>query len=66
MRSITIRTTDPEGNLAPWYHTDEDVPDQVDEAALTSATDFVIALARLLDREAGRRAAPQPSEPAPV
>jgi hypothetical protein len=66
MRSITIRTTDADGNLAPWYHTHEDTPDRVDEAALTQATDFVVALARLLDREAGRRAAPQPSEPAPV
>jgi hypothetical protein len=66
LRSITIRTTDADGNLAPWYHTHEDVPERVDEAALTRASDFVVALARLLDREAGRRAAPRPSEPAPV
>jgi hypothetical protein len=57
MRSITLRTTDAEGNLAPWYHTDDDVPERVDEAALTRATEFVIALARLIDRDAGRRPA---------
>ena len=56
MRSITIRTTDAEGNLAPWYHTQEDTPERVDTAALTRATEFVVALARLLDREAGRGA----------
>src|SRR4051812_39088633 len=41
MRSITLRTTDPDGNLAPWYHTHEDVPDRVDPEALTRATEFV-------------------------
>ena len=56
LRSITLRTTDPDGNLAPWYHTDEDVPERVDSAALRRATDFVIALSRLIDREAGRTA----------
>ena len=66
MRSITIRTTDPEGNLAPWYHTHEDVPDRVDGEALTRATEFVVALARLLDREAGRAPAPEPAAPASV
>ena len=55
MRSITIRTTDAEGNLAPWYHTHEDTLERVDAAALTRATEFVVGLARLLDREAGRR-----------
>jgi Peptidase family M28 len=60
-RAITLRTTDENGNLAPWYHTHEDVPDRVDSDALTGATDFVISLARLLDREAGRTAAPQPT-----
>jgi hypothetical protein len=54
LRSITLRTTDPDGNLAHWYHTDEDVPERVDSAALSRATDFVIALSRLIDREAGR------------
>ena len=63
-RSITIRTTDERGNLAPWYHTLEDTPERVDLAALARATDFVTALARLLDREQGRTAgAPAPSSP---
>jgi hypothetical protein len=67
MRSITLRTTDPEGNLAPWYHTHDDVPERVDPAALTRATDFVVALARLIDRDAGRRVAQGPApETAPV
>ena len=67
MRSITLRTTDAEGNLAPWYHTNDDVPERVDETALTRATDFVIALARLIDREAGRwPASPAAAEPATV
>src|SRR3954454_8519584 len=52
--AITIRTTDPDGNLAPWSHTLDDVPDRVDSAALSRATDFVVALSRLIDREAGR------------
>jgi hypothetical protein len=63
-RAIALRTTDPDGNLAPWYHTHEDVPDRVDSEALTRATDFIVSLARLIDRDAGRRAgspdAPQP------
>jgi Peptidase family M28 len=63
-RAITIRTTDADGNLAPWYHTHEDVAERVDGEALTRATDFVVALARLLDREAGRRAAQAPAGPA--
>jgi Peptidase family M28 len=66
LRSITIRTTDAGGNLAPWYHTHEDTPERVDPAALTGATEFVVALARLLDREAGRRRAAPPAERAAV
>jgi Peptidase family M28 len=67
MRSITLRTTDSDGNLAPWYHTHDDVPERVDPAALTRATDFVVALARLIDRDAGRRVAQRPApETAPV
>jgi hypothetical protein len=54
MRSITIRTTDEDGNLAPWYHTHDDVPDRVDPDALSRATEFVVGLARLIDRDAGR------------
>ena len=56
LRSITLRTTDDHGNLAPWYHTHADVPDRVDSAALHRATAFVIALSRLIDREEGRTA----------
>jgi Peptidase family M28 len=64
--AITIRTTDTGGNLAPWYHTNEDVPERVDEEALTRATKFVVALARLLDREASRTRATRTAEPAAV
>ena len=56
LRAITLRTTDENGNLAPWYHTHDDTPERVDSDALTQATDFLIALARLIDRDAGRRA----------
>jgi hypothetical protein len=54
LRAITIRTTE-DGALAPWYHTHADVPERVDSGALTRATEFVVGLARLLDREVGRR-----------
>ncbi len=63
LRSITIRTTDSGGNLASWYHTHEDVPERVDSAALRRATDFVVGLSRLIDREAGRAA--ETAAPAP-
>ena len=43
------------GMLAPWYHTPDDRPEHVDDAALTRTTEFVIGLARLLDRDVGRR-----------
>jgi hypothetical protein len=67
MRAITLRTTDADGNLAPWYHTQDDVPDRVDSAALARATEFVIALVRLIDRDAGRQHSPQPgAQTAPV
>jgi Peptidase family M28 len=54
MRAITLRTTDAAGNLAPWYHTHDDIPDRVDDGALTRATSFLVSLARLIDRDAGR------------
>src|SRR4029077_20106717 len=38
MRAITLRTTDPDGNLAPWYHTHDDTPERVDAEDLTRAT----------------------------
>jgi Peptidase family M28 len=66
MRSITIRTTDSDGNLAPWYHTHEDTPERVDAAALARGSEFIVALARLLDREARRSRGPQPAERAAV
>jgi Peptidase family M28 len=67
MRAITLRTTDPNGNLAPWYHTLDDVPEQVDPEALTRATEFVVSLVRLIDRDAGRSATPgAPPEPPAV
>jgi hypothetical protein len=64
MHAITIRATEG-GSPAPWYHTLEDTPERVDEQALSRATEFVVALARLLDRDAGRRNAAAPvAEPA--
>jgi hypothetical protein len=66
LRSITLRTTDADGNLAPWYHTHEDVPERVDDAALDRATEFVVALSRLIDREAGRTAGPAIHSGAPA
>jgi Peptidase family M28 len=56
-RSITLRTTDAQGNPAPWYHTHDDVPERVDAGALGRATDFVLGLSRLIDREAARQVA---------
>jgi Zn-dependent M28 family amino/carboxypeptidase len=53
LRSITLRTTD-DGLLAPWYHTHDDLPERVDGEALARATEFLVALVRLLDRNAGR------------
>ncbi len=64
MRAITLRTTDSDGNLAPWYHTHDDVPERVDAGALTQATDFLVSLIRLIDRDAGRQAGPTASQPA--
>jgi hypothetical protein len=63
--SITIRTTD-DGLPAPWYHTLQDTPERVDGEALTRATEFVVGLARLLDRDVGRRAAPPERVSEPV
>jgi hypothetical protein len=40
------------------------VPDRVDPDVLTRATDFVVALARLIDRDEGRRASGS-AQPAP-
>jgi hypothetical protein len=62
-RAITLRTTDENGNLAPWYHTDDDVPERIDSEALTRATEFVVSLARLIDRDTGRGATASPEPP---
>jgi Peptidase family M28 len=62
LSSITIT----DGYRAPWYHRHEDTPERVNASALTTATDFVVALARLLDRDAGRSHAPPPAEQASV
>jgi Peptidase family M28 len=62
-KAITVRTADADGNLAPWYHTEDDVPERVDSAALERAAQFVVALSRLVDREAGRRATVSASSP---
>jgi Peptidase family M28 len=61
--AITVRTTDADGNLAPWYHTHDDVPERVDLTALDQATDFVVSLARLIDRDAGRTEVPTQTGP---
>jgi hypothetical protein len=66
LRSITLRTTDEKGNLAPWYHTHDDVPDRVDPAALHRATDFIVALSRLIDRDAGRTVTTLAGSPPPA
>jgi hypothetical protein len=66
MRAITLRTTDPDGNLAPWYHTHDDVPERVDAEALTRATDFLVSLARLVDRDAGRQTGATGASPPPA
>lgn len=56
MRVITI-TSLSEGLPPPWYHNHEDTPERVNSASMTRATEFVVGLARLLDRDAGRHTA---------
>jgi hypothetical protein len=53
LRAITVTSID-DGLPPPWYHTHEDTPDRVNAGSITRTTEFVVALARLLDREAGR------------
>jgi Zn-dependent M28 family amino/carboxypeptidase len=53
MRAITVTSVD-DGLPPPWYHTHEDTPDRINAGSLSRTTEFVVALARLLDREAGR------------
>lgn len=54
LRAISIVGADA-GLPAPWYHTHEDTPARIEDASLARATDFVVALVGLLDREAERR-----------
>jgi hypothetical protein len=64
MRVTTI-TSLSDGLPPPWYHTHEDLPKRVNDASLRRATEFVVGLVRLADREAGRSPAPaaEPAEP---
>ena len=55
LRTIAITTLD-EGVPPPWYHAHTDTPDRVNPGSLTRATEFVVSLVRLLDRDAGRLA----------
>ena len=52
-RTVTV-TGLADGLPPPWYHSHEDTPDRVVPQALTRCTDFVVGLARLVDREAAR------------
>ena len=53
LRAISL-TSLSDGLPAPWYHTHEDTPERVNPGSLTRTTEFVVGLARLLDRAAGR------------
>jgi hypothetical protein len=65
LRAISIVGLDA-GLPPPWFHSHEDVPERVDESALDRATEYVVGLAGLLDRGAGRGAsAPPPPAPPP-
>jgi hypothetical protein len=55
LRTITVTSLD-DGLPPPWYHDPADTPDRADPAAIARTTGFVVALARLLDRDAARRA----------
>ena len=64
-RAISI-TGLADGLPAGTYHTHDDVPENVDSEAMTRTTDFVVALARLINRGAGRSATTPPPAPAPA
>jgi hypothetical protein len=55
-----------DGLPAGTYHTHDDIPENVDQEAMTRATDFTVALVRLIDRGAAREAAPAPAPPEPA
>ncbi len=54
-----------DGVLAPYYHTHADTPEQLDEDAMTRAVDFTLELARQIDRDVGRTAAPSKADGPP-
>jgi hypothetical protein len=56
---VTTITSIEDGVPPPWYHTHDDTPDRVEPAPMNQAVGFVTALVRLLDRGAGRKAAPK-------
>jgi hypothetical protein len=56
MRSIAITGREPGAMLPAHHHTDADVPERIDEAALGCAQGFVLDLIRTLDRDTARRA----------
>ena len=55
-----------DGLPAGTYHTHDDVPQNLDYEAMTRATDFLVALVRLIDRGAARAAGPTVEPPRPV
>jgi len=54
--AITIAGLDDEGLPSPLRHTDDDVPARCDAQAIGRAADLLVSLARLMDRDAARRA----------
>jgi hypothetical protein len=55
--SITITGLDEDGMPSPSHHTDDDLPGRCDAAAVSRATDLLVSIAKLLDRDAARRVA---------
>lgn len=55
--AITIAGLDDDGLPSPVHHTDEDLPARCDPVAIGRATDLLVAIAKLLDRDAARRVA---------
>jgi hypothetical protein len=58
-RAITILGCE-EGVGAPYYHTPEDAPDRIDDAAMERCIGFTLDMIRALDRDVGRGAATEP------
>lgn len=53
--AITLTGLGEDGLPSPAHHTDQDVPANCDPAAIGRATDLLVSIAQLLDRDAGRR-----------